>query len=424
MSEAPAVYSDNTILTAATTAHQRHNYTDALYLYTLIKSDSPFYGEANYRQAEIKQLQKHYIEALELYKQALLQAPDKYHYLVGLIKCQVHLQHYNDAVDMGLKILEAHPEKYEIFNIIGSAQLAMGHPAAASENFRKALIGFPESPYIHKNLGQAFLELGQLDKAVQYFETALHYKADFAEAHNILGQVKLRQGKLEGAKRYFSQALKYKPDYPLVEQKLLDISDCWLEPVYGRRVMLRPATELDTPFFVKCYSDPQFMANYNAHNKNQNNLDAVQKGLADAEKRHPSLDRKLQWVIVDRKSDRPVGLAALVDIVIGHRRAEYLVGLPNSNDQRKGLGLEASLLVCDFAFNRVKLNKLTAVIYDYNVNAQNNALSFGFVQEGYLREHNYSQILHRHHGIYEYGLLKSDFLNNNRLKKLSKRLLD
>lgn len=46
-----------------------------------------------------------------------------------------------------------------------------------------------------------------------------------------------------------------------------------------------------------------------------------------------------------------------------HRRTEFMIGLPNPDDHARGIPLEATLLILEYAFNRIQLNKLTTIIF-------------------------------------------------------------
>jgi len=133
--------------------------------------------------------------------------------------------------------------------------------------------------------------------------------------------------------------------------------------------------------------------------------------------------KRIEWVILkhDKQQDVPIGLAALADHQVSHRRAEFLLGIPDSQYRTGSLGLEASLLVLDFAFNQAGLHKVTSFVYGYNTHAQKNTLHLGFKQEGLLTQH-------IHNGtnfidLYQNGLLRADFYINKNLAVLSRRIL-
>ena len=101
----------------------------------------------------------------------------------------------------------------------------------------------------------------------------------------------------------------------------------------------------------------------------------------------------------------------------------FLLDLPNPENHASSIGLEVVLLILDYAFNRVGLNKLTTIVYGDNISSQKNTIAVGFTQESYLRE----QIIDSSSGnfldLYRNGMTLKDFRANIRLAKLSKRLV-
>lgn len=119
----------------------------------------------------------------------------------------------------------------------------------------------------------------------------------------------------------------------------------------------------------------------------------------------------------------PVGLISVVDLVVAHRRAELLVGLPEANHRGAGLATEATLLVLDVCFNHVGLNKLTSMVLANNPHSQRSTLALGFEQEGYRKAHLRLPGRNAFIDCFENGLTVCSFRNNQRLSRISERLL-
>lgn len=90
---------------------------------------------------------------------------------------------------------------------------------------------------------------------------------------------------------------------------------------------------------------------------------------------------------------------------------------------RVGIGVEASLLVFDFAFNQQRLNKLLTYVYGSNLQAQASTLALGFRQEGHLKNHFYLGEKAGFCDVFQNGMLQNEFRENARLKRLSLKLL-
>jgi diamine N-acetyltransferase len=138
---------------------------------------------------------------------------------------------------------------------------------------------------------------------------------------------------------------------------------------------------------------------------------------------HPCQTKSVDWIIYRKNSSQPAGIANLADINLAHRRAEFLIGLPDPEDRTRGIALEATLLILDYVFNRIKLNKLTTNVYAGNFFSQKNTLALGFTQESFLREHLVDPVHGNFLDVYGNGMTARDFRSNSRISKLSSRLL-
>ena len=128
-------------------------------------------------------------------------------------------------------------------------------------------------------------------------------------------------------------------------------------------------------------------------------------------------------IIINKKSEQPIGIAGFDDIQFNHRRADLFIGLPNRSNNLANYATEAVLLMYEHAFNKVGLNKLAATVYGHNEYAQKAFLSLGFHQECYLKEHLANPDGSGFIDTYGNGILLRDFRSNQRLAKISKRLL-
>ncbi|MCB1672583.1 MAG: GNAT family N-acetyltransferase [Pseudomonadales bacterium] len=133
----------------------------------------------------------------------------------------------------------------------------------------------------------------------------------------------------------------------------------------------------------------------------------------------------LVWVIFKTTGNdkRPIGLACLIDYLPETKNAEMMIGIPRQADRVMGRALEASLLVMEFAFNLIGLNKLISHVYTDNKSAQANSIKLGFTQEGFLREHYFDPSDNCFLDVYRNGLLADEFRSSKRLSLLSCRLL-
>jgi len=207
----------------------------------------------------------------------------------------------------------------------------------------------------------------------------------------------------------------------MLEAKLLGLNTL----SSGRICLVRQAPE-HAAFIYACTQDTEFMDLYRLNqNRNESETQIAERLVKDQDVLPENLKR-FEWVIErlgkNGADNTAIGLVAIADYQAKHNRAEFLIGIKEQASKKMGLVFEAGLLVFDFAFNQLKLNKLISFVYGYNDYSQKNTLKLGLLQEGCLRQH----IWHKHHGyidLYQNGLLVSEFRESKILAKLSKRLL-
>ncbi|MFT5937048.1 MAG: anaerobic magnesium-protoporphyrin IX monomethyl ester cyclase [Pseudohongiellaceae bacterium] len=193
----------------------------------------------------------------------------------------------------------------------------------------------------------------------------------------------------------------------------------------GAKLVLERAAPIHAEYIYSTFANANFWGKYR---KNQNRdismMQLVEK-LERDEKSSPASLGTLEWVICRKSGDEliPIGLTALASYVGEQRRAEFLIGIVEPEDVDTGIGLEASLLVFDFSFNVINLNKLVSIVYSSNSDAQKSTLSLGFSQEGVFRKHFLERKSQHFIDLIQNGMLQEDFRSNRRLAALSTKLL-
>ncbi len=192
------------------------------------------------------------------------------------------------------------------------------------------------------------------------------------------------------------------------------------------RLILERASPLHAEYIYSTYANDEFWDKYRRTQKRDvSMMQLVEKLEYDAQHSPASLGM-LEWVICRRMGDEliPIGFTSLSSYSAGQRRAEFLIGIPEQEDVATGIGLEASLLIFDYAFNVINLHKLVSIVYSYNQQAQANTLALGFVEEGLLRKHFFDSGKQDFIDLIQNGMLLDDFRQNARLATLSRKLLD
>ncbi len=309
------------------------------------------------------------------------------------------------------------------YNILGSILLSQNRHREAADCFRQALAIQPRFPQALNNLGNVLQKIKKTEEALICYRNALAIQEQYPEAHNNLGLGLKQLGRIEEARKHFLRAVELRPDFVQARQNFSEVDPAWLAPLDGKQFYLRRYKADDAAYLHQCYLNASFMDLYNRYIPRHLHVDELAVSLAQAHTKHPCQLKTVDWIIVRKTTHEPVGIASLVDIQYQHRRAEFQIGLPDPADHTRGIGLEATLLVLDYAFNRVGLNKLVTIIYSYNVSSQKNTLALGFEQESYLRE----QLIDKESGkpidLFGNGMTLRDFRQNIRLSRLSTRLL-
>lgn len=318
------------------------------------------------------------------------------------------------------------PQRLDFQGNYGNLLYEQGNYAAAVEHCQLALQQKQPRPEVYNTLGNALYKQEQYQEALGYYQQALALQPDYAEAYNNLGQSLRALHNYRAAADCFHQALNLQPDFANAASNLKEVDPRWLAPLSSRKLSLRRQCADDTDFLWDCYQNRAFMWLYNRFLPADFSKDALRNNLREHAIEHPLQKLRVQWIISTpdtNNSWQPIGIASLVDIQPQHRRAEFLIGIPAAHHRQAGAGTTATLLVMDFAFNQIGLNKLSTIIYSDNQASRKNTQALGFTHESILREHLWHEDTQQFIDLYGKGMTVTEFRNNQRLAKLSQRLL-
>jgi len=366
---------------------------------------------------------KRYQLANDYFLKAIAKAPARADFLGNYANALLEQGLAEEAVSYCDRSLAFNANQAEVLNILGNAYMIQNRNEIAAESFRRALLLRPNYPHALNNLGNALQKMNNSAEAITFYQRALELQDDYVEACNNLGQALKNLGRITEARAYFRHAIQLNPNFSQAIRNHAEVDENWLEPLEGKKLYLRRYEAQDAAYLHCCFQNDVFMTQYNQYipkNQRQSELEAKLRQTKDM---HPCETRSVDWIIIMRDSGQSAGIANLVDINLSHRRAEFLIGLPNREDHTRGIALEATLLILDYVFNRIQLNKLSANVYAENSFSQKNTLALGFVEESYLREHIVDPASGRFLNIHGNGMTLRDFRTNNRISKLSKRML-
>lgn len=101
-----------------------------------------------------------------------------------------------------------------------------------------------------------------------------------------------------------------------------------------------------------------------------------------------TFNKSFLWFhILDKKTGEHIGWCGYHTWYTDHARAEIGYGLYDDRHKQNGLMTEAMRAVINYGFDEMKLNRIEALIADYNIPSLKLVEKFGFKKEGVLRRH-------------------------------------
>lgn len=269
---------------------------------------------------------------------------------------------------------------------------------------------------------ELLLKAGRFSDAVEASRNALRLDPHNAFAYMVLGQGQSKLSCYREAAEAFRQGEQLLPSgQSVLRQKFVDLrqrnNPVWWEPIAGRNVQLERLAEHHSDFFQQAFTDVAFQQRMNLFKPYSRKRfeREVQRN-----RQLPQESKRIDWVVKWDNSYH--GILSYVDISTANQRAEIIVGFP-SNGVSVRKEAEATLLMLDFGFDQLQLNRIYSYVYANNKAGQTNTLGLGFTHEGTLREHVIHPVSGEPLDLWAYGLLKRDYYRNERMSKLRKRLL-
>lgn len=325
------------------------NQPDALHLLAVVYAQTRRYQLAN-----------------DFFQKAIAKAPTRADFIGNYANALLEQNRIDAAIGYCEQSLLLNANQAEVLNVLGSAWMAQNRHEQAAGCFRRALQLRPQYPHALNNLGNALQKMNNAAEAIPCYQRALKLQDGYAEASNNLGQALKSLGRIDEARSCFRDALQWAPGFRQARQNLAEVGSNWLEPLEGKKLYLHRYEAQDAAYLRHYHQNDAFMALYNQYIPRNQSINDLAAKLQQAQALHPCQTKSVDWIIRRKDTGQPAGIANLVDINFSHRRAEFLIGLPDPEDRRRGIALEATLLILDYAFNRVRLNKLITHVYAGN----------------------------------------------------------
>ncbi len=148
----------------------------------------------------------------------------------------------------------------------------------------------------------------------------------------------------------------------------------------GEKIYLRPMTIEDTDRIVRWRNNPRVRNHFIFRRSftREGHLAWIESKVNTGE--------VIQFIICEKKTDRPVGSVFFRDISREHHRAEYGIFIGEDDAVGHGIGSEACRLACGYAFAVEKWHKIILRAFSDNKAAIRSYEKAGFEREAYLKD--------------------------------------
>jgi Flp pilus assembly protein TadD len=200
-----------------------------------------------------------YSEAVDMFRQASLQAEDDQSIRERLAIAQYRNKDYRESARVLAKLTEKEPydKRADLFELLGECQLQLNDTHGARNSFERSTELDASSAQAWQNFGRASLQAGDFKRAEFALRRAIGVNPSVSETHLLMGYVRVKQvkwtealasfrkaaelapsdttpicmigyvyekmGRTEKAMQYYAQALKVKPGDDLASQLLAGI---------------------------------------------------------------------------------------------------------------------------------------------------------------------------------------------------------
>jgi len=120
------------------------------------------------------------------------------------------------------------------------------------------------------------------------------------------------------------------------------------------------------------------------------------------------------YIIVEKKSDKPIGVTSLINLDYKNRNAECIIDIGDKESWGKGFGAEAMNLLLDFGFLEMNLHRISLRVFSFNSRAIKLYEKLGFQWEGTLRESIFRG--GQWHDILQMSILKNEYAKEKEVK--------
>lgn len=148
----------------------------------------------------------------------------------------------------------------------------------------------------------------------------------------------------------------------------------------GESIILTPITYEDTSYIVKWRNNQEVRKNFIFQTTFTNEMHE------NWMRSYVESGKVVQFIIRVGDEKTPVGSVYLRDLDWKNKKAEFGIFIGETTMQGRGIGREATRLICTFAFEELKLHKVFLRVFADNERALKSYESAGFVREGCFKD--------------------------------------
>ena len=173
----------------------------------------------------------------------------------------------------------------------------------------------------------------------------------------------------------------------------------------GERITLGPVKREYIDAYLKWFNDPEITQYLSMFRPMTRMME--EDWIENLKKRDDTIAFAI--LIHDANSgEKLIGNCGLHAIDWKNRVAEVGITIGENENQSKGYGTEAMLLLLDYGFNTVNLNRIQLRVYEFNSRAISSYNKIGFVKEGLMRQAIF--INGEYHDIIFMSILKEEWI--------------
>jgi UDP-4-amino-4,6-dideoxy-N-acetyl-beta-L-altrosamine N-acetyltransferase len=150
--------------------------------------------------------------------------------------------------------------------------------------------------------------------------------------------------------------------------------------IFMEKIKIRPIKKSDTNNILKWRNNPRVLEHFIYQEK------LTKKEHLNWLKTQVKSKKVYQFIIHDNEDLKDIGSIYLRDIDYKNNKAEFGIFIGEDSARGKGMGTLATKEILEFAFKKLKLNKVYLRVFAKNLNAISSYKKSGFVEEGLFKE--------------------------------------